>query len=509
MTQNRVIELIRVSTEEQAADSRASIPSQRAVNRETERRYGLTIVRSVKFWDVSGTSVLLSPEVQEVLRLMESPDIHGVVAREFSRVMRPENYADFALLQAFVDTRTLLYLPDGPIDFASRSGRMLGTMQAVWAGIQRIDFLELTWNAKEQMRGRGQNANGRACLPLGVSYDPASGFRYTPDAEKVRDAVRLMLAGNLSYRDVGRRVGVNENTLKGAVRNPIYKGWRVIDKKRDPSPQAKRVRPDGRQGDRPKIPRPAHEVIRVRVIDEPLISEAEFDRLQVMLDAKRRAHWKTDPGYLLTYNGLLFCTCGQIYYAKRVRCGYYRCRGRAELKTQCRAPYMRRDLLDSALDRLFAERLTDRGFLTEAAKELARRSAQPDAGRAERLLRQLDSLSARRERILDAYFNEGLITPAERDERLRVVDAELTTTRSSLEGGRPAPEVSARTLASLFRPFRRFAQLPRPAKRKLLLALAPEVRVRDYRVESLGLRWGGSSVHRTAATTATGRPTPR
>jgi hypothetical protein len=34
-------------------------------------------------------------------RLIESPDIHGVIAKEFSQLMRPENFKDYELLQAF------------------------------------------------------------------------------------------------------------------------------------------------------------------------------------------------------------------------------------------------------------------------------------------------------------------------------------------------------------------------------------------------------------------------
>ena len=65
----------------------------------------------------------LKPLDSRLIDLMQSPDIHGVVTREFSRLMRPENFADYALLQAFVDSKTVLYLPDGPIDLASKSGR--------------------------------------------------------------------------------------------------------------------------------------------------------------------------------------------------------------------------------------------------------------------------------------------------------------------------------------------------------------------------------------------------
>src|SRR5436309_13322352 len=90
----KVIELIRVSTEDQAATERASIPAQRAVNRRTCAQYGLEIVRSIEIADVSGASVLSAPEMQQLIQAMQSPEIHGVVAREFSRLMRPENLKD-------------------------------------------------------------------------------------------------------------------------------------------------------------------------------------------------------------------------------------------------------------------------------------------------------------------------------------------------------------------------------------------------------------------------------
>ena len=48
------------------------------------------------------------------------------MAREFSRLMRPENFADYALLQAIADFRTVLYLPEGPIDLNSKTGRLMG-----------------------------------------------------------------------------------------------------------------------------------------------------------------------------------------------------------------------------------------------------------------------------------------------------------------------------------------------------------------------------------------------
>ena len=137
----KAIELIRVSTEGQAATDRASIPAQRAINRKTAEIYGLQIVHSVEMADVSGAAVLYAPEMQQLLKAIESPEIHGVIAREFSRLMRPENFADYALLQAFADTHTVLYLPEGPIDFNSKTGRLMGTIRAAMAGMERTEIL--------------------------------------------------------------------------------------------------------------------------------------------------------------------------------------------------------------------------------------------------------------------------------------------------------------------------------------------------------------------------------
>ena len=188
-----VLELIRVSTEAKAAQDRASIPAQRTVNRRTCAQYGLEIIKSFEISDVSGASVLLAPAMQQLLAMMQSPEIHGVVAREFSRVMRPDNFADYALLQAFVDSKTVLYLPEGPLDLTSKTGRLLGTIRAAIAGMERTEILERVWTAKEEKRRRGELAQGKIVLPWGVGYEQGRGFFYKSEAEKVREIFRQYL----------------------------------------------------------------------------------------------------------------------------------------------------------------------------------------------------------------------------------------------------------------------------------------------------------------------------
>jgi DNA invertase Pin-like site-specific DNA recombinase len=469
----RAIELIRVSTESQAAEDRASIPAQRAINRRTALAHGLTIARSIEISDVSGAAVLLAPEIQELVTLMNDAEIHGVIAREFSRLMRPENFSDYALLQAFADSNTILYLPEGPIDFSSKTGRLMGTIRAAIAGMERTEILERIWSAKEEKRRTGGFGQGRVCLPYGVNYDGA--WSYTADAEKVKEAFRLVLAGNTSYSSVARQLGLEPYNLRVILRNRIYTGWRVIDEKRDHSPAGKYSTKNGRQGDRRKVKRAPEDVIRVNVL-EPLISESDFERVQEILDLKKEKSWRHIEGFehRFTYNGFLACACSSTIYTKYRRDDYYICRDR------CGAHYMRRDRLDPQLDLVFAKRLTSASFLKARVKTLKQDRKGVDR---EKLAAQLDSLASRRQRILDSYF-EGVINPTERDTRLAEVERQRKVAADLIERTVPAG-FDVDRVAKVFRAFVSFDELKRDRKRSLLNTITPEIIVKDYVIEGV------------------------
>ncbi len=492
----RVIELIRVSTEGQAAADKASIPAQRAVNRRTAVVYGLEIVRSIEMADVSGAAVLMAPEIRDLIELMRSPDIQGVVAKEFSRLMRPENFSDYALLQHFADTKTVLYLPEGPIDLGSKMGRLMGGVRALFAGVEREEIRERVWSAKEEKRKRGENPQGSITLPFGVGWERGQGWFYTPEAERVREAFRLLLSGEHSYSVVGERVGIEPVNLRIILRNPIYTGWRVIDKKRDTSAAALRVKADGRQGDRPKIARAPDEVIRLRVIQEPLITEAEFLQAQQIMDLKRARHWRADPEHVspYAYRGHLSCAvCRELVYTySNARGGhYYVCKAKQYPKQaghRCATAYMRREVLEPKLDSLFAERLTDRGFLRELVGEYERR-ARSGSGAASltRIQSELLALQGKKQRILDAFF-DGVISIAERSARLAAIERDVGVNQDLLLRHTPAPGVTAEVLEDICTAFYEWEFLAVAEKRKILAAEVPEIRVADGIVHGLSLR---------------------
>ena len=495
-----VIELIRVSTEQQAGEDRAGIPSQREANRRTAKAYGLTIVRSIEIVDVSGAAVLSSPQMQELLRLMESPDIHGVVTKEFSRLMRPEKFTDYALLQQFTDTGTVLYLPDGPIDLASKSGRLLGTIRAAMAGLERREILDRMNDAKESMRRAGKHAGGESSLPYGVAYGPKVGWSYNADAEKVRTAFRLFLSGETSYTVLSRKLNIPRTNVRFILENPIYTGWRVYREKRDPSVAGYVSGPDGLQGYRRKIRRSPDDVIRVHVLDA-IVSEADFSRVQRIIELKKQKHWRSyaDAPNKYTYNGFLTCgDCASPLYTHTAKDEFYVCKSRNTREARLRAtrglmpcsnPYMLRKKLEPKIDFLLGEKLREPEFLSRVVDEFnARTQNTATTAAAERSVieKRLAALEARRQRILEAFF-DGAIDKSERDSRIAQLDAEVSAFEKILLDTLPAvPDArSEAEIEQALEPFGEWEFLEREDKRALLAAVCPEIQIERYVVKSL------------------------
>jgi DNA invertase Pin-like site-specific DNA recombinase len=485
----RVLELIRVSTEGQAASDRASIPAQRGVNKRTCAQYDLEIVKTFEISDVSGASVLLAPEIQQLLALMQSPEIHGVVTREFSRLMRPENFTDYALLQAFADSKTILYLPEGPIDFTSKTGRLMGAIRAAIAGLERTEILERIWSAKEEKRRRGELAQSEIVLPWGVGYEQNRGFFYKPQTANVKEAFRQFLGGNQSYLKLSELLGVSPRGVHIIMRNPIWTGWRVIDKKRDMSATGRYAGLNGRQTDRRKISRAPDEVIRVRVITEPLISEPDFQAVQRLMDLTQRKHWRSQPNLerRFTYNGFLSCSaCGQIVHTALARRDYYACKGRRTSHT-CSTKYMARERLEKELDSLFANKLTLPGFLEQCIRVMKKRTEKNEsAAQTQQLTSKIDGLRRKRLRVIEGFI-EGIIPRDERDRRLADIDRDVQAANEILLRETPAAAVDLPLLVESFAPLVEWEHWTRDQKRAVLSSLVPDIRVANYNIESLGL----------------------
>ena len=515
-----VLELIRVSTEAQAGEEKGGIPAQKAINRRTARAYGLDIVKSIEIVDVSGSRVLQSPGMQELLRLMELPEISGVVTREFSRLFRPERFDDYALLQYFIDTECTFYLPDGPIDLASKSGRLLGTIRAALAGLERREIVERMMDAKEALRKAGKHPGGTANLPYGVGYSKERGWYYTLDAEKVKQAFSLFLSGR-GYGEIANRLNFPRTTVRFILQNPIYCGWRLYDKKRDLSPSGYVPRPGGRQGYRRKIKRAPEEIIRVRVLDG-LVREEDFQRVQEVIELKRQKHWRSHAHRpaRYTYNGYLICgDCASLIYTHTSREEFYVCKSHRprEKKNRdkkglasCTNGYMLRKKLEAKIDELLGIKIREPDFLRpllEAYNDRVKFSQPTPAIDERAVTAKLNALGEKRQRILETFF-ESIIGKEERDRRLGPIDRKISTYENLLMECSPQtekrPVLDLESVLAVVEPFAEWEFLDREDQRAMLRALCPEISVYRYSVKGLTLNLSAGGEHRDEGSPAAG-----
>jgi DNA invertase Pin-like site-specific DNA recombinase len=505
----RVIGLIRVSTQGQAGDDRGGIPAQRESNARTAKAFDLKIVKTVEMVDISGALVLESPEMQELLRLIESPSIDGVVAKDFSRLFRPDKFTDLAVLQRFIDTNTDIYLPDGRMDLSSKMGMFTGTIRAAFAGLERREILDRMRDAKEAIRRAGKHPGGQSSLPFGVEYSEEKGWKFTAEAEKVKHAFALFLSGNRSYVEIAGELNIPRSSLVYVLENPIYTGWRVYDERRDPSGGGYVARPGGRQGYRRKIDRPPDEVIRVRVLDG-IVSDQDFARAQQLIELKRKKHWQGRTGVpeRYTYNGFLICgECGQRLYTHSSQHEYYICktrqtrerRKRASLNLEpCSNKYMLRRKLEPKIDSLIGEKLQDSAFLARVLRDYGDRLVSCSRHESPTVdepavVRKLEDLRAKKERVVDAFF-EGVIDRVQRNEKLQDVDREIDLYSgllgASFGSPEPPPLLTLEAMLQAIEPLADWEFLTRHDRRRLLQQLCPEISIYRYTVKSLTLNVG-------------------
>jgi DNA invertase Pin-like site-specific DNA recombinase len=341
------IALVRVSTEEQAAEGRAGVLRQKEDNRLTAINCRVNLVRTFEIVDVSGTELFRTREFEEILECLNDPQIQGLVIPAIDRLVRPDDFSAFSIFEFFLRNHKLIWTPSGPIDVTEDSGFLQVIVQSMMAGLDRRRILRNTWMGKEENRKRKRCANSKITLPQGVDFDFRTGVWswVEPYASRMKLAYKLLLAGNASVWSIAAALGYPcKRTLYNQLRNPIWIGIREY---RDRRGDVKYRSQNGHQSDRKKVPRP--EPLRVRIEIEPLIPEEDFAEAQRILDAIKTG-WTSARSTESRFevSGLLYCArCGKRMYSRGdKRPGkhdIYYCKSRFPAGKGCGASTLRRE----------------------------------------------------------------------------------------------------------------------------------------------------------------------
>ncbi len=440
----KAVEFLRVSTQEQGDDDRAGIPRQKAANALTIQKHQLTIIKTITILDVSGTSVLQTPEIKDLLILMHSGAINGVVTADWDRLIRLDNFNDFALLQHFKDTKTLVYLPDQVIDLNTQSGFLIGGFQSIISGNELTQIKKRMLEAKEAKRKNGEHPNCKITLPKGVGYNRAEKrFYYTDEIKDIKELFRLFHdEGIQNYMELQRQTNIQHRTIANLLRNELYIGYRTYTQKRGPE---KYYKADGRQSDRKKIKRSPDEIIRIKVIDEPAIPEHVFNKIQDIIKTKNREYHKkrSKPGDRFLYSGFLRCGhCGDIMYTtsggRDNRKDYYYCRSKnyTYIKkngpSKCKSGYLQKKTVEHTITSFVADKLTEPKYLHALIKlALSESNHATDQHRLDELTNLIKKTEQKKAKILDLY-GDGLFTRVELDNKVSELNDIITTAKSKI-----------------------------------------------------------------------------
>lgn len=436
----KVIALLRVSTEEQAADDRAGLDRQQSVIDRTVVAHNLDVIRTVTLIDVSGNNVLLNPDYQSILRAIETHEVDGVVASDQDRFVRADDLASLTALDVLKKAKAKLYTGGTVHDYTTNAGIFQSHISAIVAGLELRTIKERMQGGKEEKRKAGKCPGSKITLPRGVEYDrKAEKWSYDDkEVAAVQEAFRLIdEEGETNISEVARSVGIHYRTLHNLLRNPIYCGWKVYDKKRG---DEKYYRADGKQTDRKKVAR--DEPIRVKVIDEPAVSQERFDRVQKLVESKS-TKWRRQriAAEINLGTGIAVCGhCGRRLYASsgkrqdgKDRVGYYYCAANDYLSrrkgTSCPQTNIPKPVLDETLIKFAAEHLASEEVIGKLAEQL---HAPTSESTRPALEKKLADIEHRKKRLLDGY-EAGAIELSDLKSRKGELENEAGTIRRLIQ----------------------------------------------------------------------------
>jgi hypothetical protein len=524
-----VISLIRFSDDQQIDDDRAGIPGQRLRIEAGVALHNLNIIWEEIVIDVSGKHVAGNLQFQHIFAALKSGEAKGVIVAEQSRLVRPQYWQDFAILDHLKRNHCCLYTPTERIDANTQAGWYTLTVGGMVSGGELQNMVDRFQRGKRIFHQSGRWASSDAANPRGVDYirtrDPKTGkvvgFQWRHDgidSERMRKAFGLLISANLSFEEIAARIGGGwtGKGVKDSLQNPIWISLRRYQyaSGEEYTPTRRDGKPGKKRRHQIKLAEPMLVDISPEALGEAglprLVSKEVFERAQSII-AEQALHFRKskekNAGRMrhLASGGILRCACGEPLYTRYDSHGgsdldAYYCA--SSLKgAKCGARSMRRIVVDSALRRILTECLLNVAFLKTVLAGVAKKAAQPaDASRA-KLEAKLAKLERGRKELIMS-MTQGDITRTEFKEAADQNDRERRDLLALLPAP-PTPDADAKYyLEAIIRAFAEFDMLPLSDQREILRRAAKEIVIDARRtpvIPSITLSGGFLSGFRSGA----------
>ena len=437
----RLLAIHRVSTGLQAGDDGEGLDRQRATTKGLVAYHEATPLPPVEIIDVSGSDVDQTTEWRHrVMPLIADPQVH-VVVDSIDRILRAEAF-NFKIMQDLLATGTRIYAPGKIHDLATPEDSFMAGLIALLGGREKAEIKRRMMAGREAARRRGEWPLRNSALARGIAYDRQTktwGYDQ-PEAEIIRSVYHQHVVERRAMRAIGRDLGKPLQVIAQYIRNPIYKGLLRWDERRGEAYPSK----NGKQPERKKVKRPAHEIIEVRAFgkDQPLpqlVSDEIWAAAQRILAEnsktfrRRRAEGRPETwasGFLTSALAPIGVPRGDGFidlslaeparhhvYANGGPIGQRRyschcCRSDHDL-VRCGLRSPRAEAVNTSLDAFFSALTTEDWFI-DAVRESAENLDNSPGSRRASLEARLETFDQRESRLTRLYL-DGRIDPAQHD----------------------------------------------------------------------------------------------
>jgi DNA invertase Pin-like site-specific DNA recombinase len=428
VSKQKVISLIRVSSEQQAADDRTGIQRQLEDIGIHCRSHNLEIIKEYRLDGISGAYVQHSPSFQEMLSKLSEPSIAGIVFASIDRFFRPEGLSAYQVFAPFENTGKRLFCDLGALDPKNQQDQMKIVLWGQMAGMERTRIRDRMVRGKEFKR---LDPNSKTdTLPNGVVLEGGK-FRYTDQSERVKQAFYRVLKGD-TLTLITKELGFTSQTaLRATLRSYWWIGVKATTKRR----VERKPMVDVRLSDGKKIERENPIFVKTNLAETPLIPEAIFERIQDVLNQNTR-HWiacKSRTNNFLGV-GLLYCQCGEKMYAKSDKRpgkpSYYICASKYH-GTRCSAPRLRAIETDTEIWWSIMTYLCDERFIALKVKEAMGSEHEAKRKRETRILQKMIAdLERKKKNLMEAIADIGYDPKI--GQRIKELDGQQTTAKTKL-----------------------------------------------------------------------------
>ena len=178
------------------------------------------------------------------------------------------------LLNLLQQSGSNLHLVDGECNINSASDEFVFNILSLLAQQESVNTSYRTKDALMTIHKQGRSIGGKP--PLGVSVDEEGYYYYNKDISIVQEIYDLYYKDFYSAQEVRKEINqkynrnISKNTIYTILENPIYQGYKVLHG------------------------------VEVQVIDTPMITRSEFNRLKAKLEKVNQvcAKVKTKHSYL-------------------------------------------------------------------------------------------------------------------------------------------------------------------------------------------------------------------